>query len=55
MKLLKPFETIFNLNFYLHISLWCLKRFYEGRIDFYKTFSGARKKCENKNLIFISI
>ena len=33
----------FNLNFYFHFSLWCLKRFYEG-------LKGITKKCENKNL-----
>ena len=30
-------EIKIELNFYFHISLWCLKRFYEGL-------------CENKNL-----
>ena len=27
-----------NLNFYFHSSLWCLKRFYEGRKDLHETF-----------------
>ena len=36
-------KTKINLKFFFHISLWCLKRFYEGR-------KGTTKKCENKNL-----
>ena len=35
-----------NLSFYLHTSLWYLKRFYEGLKDLHKTFSGGAKKCE---------
>ena len=31
------------LNFYVHTSLWCLKRFYEG-------LQGLTKKGKNKNL-----
>ena len=27
-----------NLNFYFHTSLWCIKKFYEGRKGLYKTF-----------------
>ena len=27
-----------NLNFYFHISLWCLKRFYEDLKGFHKIF-----------------
>ena len=27
-----------NLNFYFHISLWCLEEFYEGLRGFHKTF-----------------
>ena len=34
-----------KLNCYFHTSLWCLKRFYEGRKR-----RGTTKKCENKNL-----
>ena len=30
-------EMKINLNFYFH-TLWCLKRFYEGLKDLYKTF-----------------
>ena len=26
-----------NLNFYLHTSLWCLKKFYEGLKGIYST------------------
>ena len=35
-----------NTNFYFHTSLWCLKRFDEGRkdLDFHKTFRGTKKK-----------
>ena len=39
-----------NLNFYFHISLGCLKKFYEGLKGRHKTFWGTTKKCENKNL-----
>ena len=39
-----------NLNFYIHSSLWCLKRFYEGLKDIRKTFWGITKKCEDENL-----
>ena len=35
--------------------MWCLKMFYEGFKGLYKTFWDTSKKCENKNLIFISI
>ena len=47
----------YNLNFYFHTSLWCLKRFYEGLKDVYKTFWRTTKECENKKikLIFILI
>ena len=38
------------LNFYFHIFLWCLKRFYEGLKGLHKTFPGLKKKCESKNL-----
>ena len=45
-----------NLNFYLHTSLQCLRRFYEGLKGRHKTFWSTTKKCENKNLlIFILI
>ena len=44
-----------KLNFYFHTSLWSRKRFYEGLKGLHKTFWGTTKKCENKNLIFISI
>ena len=44
-----------KLNFYFHTSFWCLERFYEGLKDHLKTFWGTTKKCENKNLTFISI
>ena len=40
-----PREKI-NFNFYCHISLGCLKMFYEGL----KTFLGTTKKYENRNL-----
>ena len=40
-----------KLNFYLHTSLWCLERFYEGLKSYHKTFWGTTKKCENENLI----
>ena len=43
-------EIKINLSFYFHTSLWCLKRFYEGLKGLHKTFWGATKKCENKNL-----
>ena len=43
-----------KLNFNFHFSLWCLKRF-EGLKGLHKTFWGTTKKCENKNLIVISI
>ena len=45
-----------KLKFYFRFSLWCLKRFYEGRKGLCKTFGGTKKKCENKKfyLIFIS-
>ena len=39
-----------NLNFYFHISFWCLKRFYEALKGLHKTFQGTTKKFENKNL-----
>ena len=39
-----------KLNFYFHISLWCLKRFYKGLKGLHKTFWGITKTCENKNL-----
>ena len=39
-----------KLDIYLHTSLWCLKRFYEGLQGLHKTFWGTRKKCENKNI-----
>ena len=39
-----------KINFYFHTSLWSLKRFYKGLKSLYKTFSGATRKCENKNL-----
>ena len=44
-----------NPNFYFHTSLWCLKRFYAGLWGLHKTFCGTTKKCENKDLIFISM
>ena len=28
----------FNLKFYFHTSLWCIKRFYEGLKGLHKTF-----------------
>ena len=40
----------FNLTFYFHTSLWCLKRFYEGLQGLNKTFWGTRMKGENQNL-----
>ena len=39
-----------KINFYFHTSLWSLKRFYKGLKSLHKTFWGATKKCENKNL-----
>ena len=39
-----------KLNFYFHISLRCLKRFYEILKGLSKTIWGTAKKCENKNL-----
>ena len=48
-------EKRIKVNFYFHASLWYLKRFYEGIKDLHKTFWGTTKKCENKNLIFVSI
>ena len=41
-----------KLNFYFHISLWCLKRFYEG---LRKAFWSTTKNCENKNLSYFFI
>ena len=38
-----------KLKFYFRFSLWCFKRFYEGRKGLCKTFWGTKKKCENKN------
>ena len=35
---------------YFHISLCCLKRFYEGPKGLHKTFSNTTKKSENQNL-----
>ena len=43
-------EINIKLHFYFHTSLWCLKRFYEGLESLYKTFCGATKEYENKNL-----
>ena len=40
-----------NLNFYVHTSLRCLKRFYEGIKGLHKIFWSTTKKCENKNLV----
>ena len=40
-------EIKIKLNFNFHTSLWCLKRFCEGR---HKTFRDTTKKCENKNV-----
>ena len=37
-------EIKIKLNFYFHTSLWCLKRFYEGLKDLYKTFLRHRKE-----------
>ena len=31
-------EKKVNLNFYFHISLWCLRRFYDGLLGLHKTF-----------------
>ena len=36
-----------NLNLYCHISLWCLKRFYEVLKSLHKTFRGTTKNCED--------
>ena len=33
----------YNLNFYFHNSLWCLKRFYEDLKGLHKTFLGTTK------------
>ena len=43
-----------KLNFYFHTPLWCLKRFYEGLKGLHKTIWCTTKRCENKNLTFIS-
>ena len=43
-----------NFNFYFHISLWCLKRFYEGPKGLHKTFWGTTKNCENKKIKLIN-
>ena len=48
-------EIKIKLNLYFYTSLWCLKRFCEGFKGLHKTFWGTTKKCENKNLILISI
>ena len=42
-----------NFNFYFHTSLWCLKRFYEGRKYLHETFWGTTKKYENKNFTYL--
>ena len=42
-------------NFFFQTSLQCLKRFHKDLKGLRKTFSGTTKKCENENLIFISI
>ena len=39
-----------KLNCYLHTSLWCPKRFYEGLKSLHKTFRDTTKKCKNKNV-----
>ena len=39
-----------NLNVYFYISLWCLKRFYEGLKGLHETLTETTKKFENKNL-----
>ena len=44
-------EIEINLNFYLHTSLWCFKRFYQGLWGLHKTFRGTTKKSENKHLV----
>ena len=43
-------EIKIKLHFYFHTSLWYLKKFSEGLKGLHKTFWGAAKKCENKNL-----
>ena len=40
----------FNLNFYFHTSLWCLKIFYDGLKGLHKTIRSTTEKCENKDL-----
>ena len=42
-----------KLNFYFHISLWCLTRFYKGLKGLDKTFWGTTEKCE-KGVLKIS-
>ena len=45
-----------NLNFYVHTSLWCLKRFYEGLKAFIKIFKAPQRSRKWKfKLIFILI
>ena len=44
-----------NLNFYVHSSLWSLKRVYKGLKGLHNTFRGTAKKCKNKNFKLISI
>ena len=43
-------EITVQLNFYFHTSWLGLNRFYEGLKGLRKTFWGATKKSENKNL-----
>ena len=38
-----------KLNFYFHLSLWCLEKFYEGLKGLHKTFRDTTKKSENQN------
>ena len=36
---------------FVHTSLWCLKRFYEGFKGLQKTFGGTTRKCKNMVLL----
>ena len=45
-----------NLNYYFHISLWCLKMFYEDLKELHKNFWGTTNKCKCKNFtLFFSL
>ena len=41
-------EIKIELNFYFHISLWCLKRFYEGLKAFVKSFEALQRSVKIK-------